>query len=142
MLQARGHEVQVIVDEAGHDEAAAQIDDLRIVRRGAIERSDAIAIDRHAPRERLSRPDFSVRQDEHRVMLIVAGANFASRIGGGVLMLKWAIIAAVVSLIAGALGFTGVARGAAGIAKILFVIFLLIAIVFVVMVVLGVQAFG
>ncbi len=39
-------------------------------------------------------------------------------------MLKWAIIFLVVSLIAGALGFTGVAAGAARISKILFALFL------------------
>lgn len=40
-------------------------------------------------------------------------------------MLKWALIFLVVSLVAGALGFTGVASGAKTIAKILFGIFLL-----------------
>lgn len=40
-------------------------------------------------------------------------------------MLKWALIFLVVSLVAGALGFTGVASGAKTIAKILFVLFLL-----------------
>lgn len=40
-------------------------------------------------------------------------------------MLKWALIFLVVSLIAGALGFTGVASGAKTIAKILFGLFLL-----------------
>ncbi|HZW48063.1 MAG TPA: DUF1328 domain-containing protein [Microvirga sp.] len=40
-------------------------------------------------------------------------------------MLKWALIFLVVSLIAGALGFTGVASGARTIAKILFGLFLL-----------------
>lgn len=44
-------------------------------------------------------------------------------------MLKWAIIALVVSLIAGALGFSGVARGARTIALALFGIFLVIAII-------------
>lgn len=44
-------------------------------------------------------------------------------------MLKWAIIFLVVSLIAGALGFTGLAAGAARIAKILFGIFLAIFVV-------------
>ncbi len=44
-------------------------------------------------------------------------------------MLKWAIIFLVVSLVAGALGFTGIASGAARIAKILFGIFLAIFIV-------------
>jgi uncharacterized membrane protein YtjA (UPF0391 family) len=48
-------------------------------------------------------------------------------------MLKWAIVFFVVSLIAGALGFTGVARGAARIAKVLFGILLVIAIVFLIM---------
>lgn len=57
-------------------------------------------------------------------------------------MLKWAIIAAVISLVAGGLGFTGVARGAAGIAKFLFAIFLLIAIVIVVLLIFGVRTFG
>jgi uncharacterized membrane protein YtjA (UPF0391 family) len=55
-------------------------------------------------------------------------------------MLKYAIIFAIISLIAGALGFTGVAAGSAGIAKILFGLFLLIAIVFVVLAALGVGA--
>lgn len=41
-------------------------------------------------------------------------------------MLKWAFIFLVISLIAGALGFTGVARGAASIAKFLFFLFLII----------------
>lgn len=55
-------------------------------------------------------------------------------------MLKYALIFAVISLIAGALGFTGVAAGSAGIAKILFVLFLVIAVIFVVLAVLGVGA--
>jgi uncharacterized membrane protein YtjA (UPF0391 family) len=44
-------------------------------------------------------------------------------------MLRWALIFLVISLVAGALGFTGVARGAATIAKILFGIFLAIFVV-------------
>lgn len=47
-------------------------------------------------------------------------------------MLKWALIFFVVSLIAGALGFTGIAAGAGRIAKILFGIFLLLAVAVVV----------
>jgi len=46
-------------------------------------------------------------------------------------MLKWALIFLVVSLIAGALGFTGVASGAKTIAKILFGLFLLVFLVLV-----------
>ena len=46
-------------------------------------------------------------------------------------MLKWALIFLVISLVAGALGFTGVASGARSIAKVLFGIFLLIFVVFV-----------
>ena len=38
-------------------------------------------------------------------------------------MLKWALIFLVISLIAGALGFTGVARGAGNTAKLLFGLF-------------------
>ncbi len=45
-------------------------------------------------------------------------------------MLKWALIYAVVALIAGALGFGGIAGAAAGIAKLLFFIFLAAVVVF------------
>ena len=48
-------------------------------------------------------------------------------------MLKWAIIFLIISLVAGALGFTGVARGAATIAKILFGIFLVLFIIFLIL---------
>lgn len=39
-------------------------------------------------------------------------------------MLKWALIFLVVSLVAGALGFTGIASGARVVSKILFGLFL------------------
>ena len=55
-------------------------------------------------------------------------------------LLWWAIIALVVSLIAGGMGFTGVAAGAATISRVLFGIFLLIAIVLFILVVLGIGA--
>ena len=55
-------------------------------------------------------------------------------------MLKYAIIFAVISLIAGALGFGGIAAGSAGIAKVLFGLFLILAVVFVVLAALGVGA--
>ncbi len=47
-------------------------------------------------------------------------------------MLKWAAIFFVISLIAGALGFTNVAAGARRISLILFVVFLIIAVVIVI----------
>ena len=43
-------------------------------------------------------------------------------------MLKWAIIFALIAMVAGALGFGGVAAGAAGIAKVLFGLFLILAV--------------
>jgi uncharacterized membrane protein YtjA (UPF0391 family) len=47
---------------------------------------------------------------------------------GVLVMLKWAIIFAIIAIIAGALGFSGVAAGAATIAKLLFfVIFLVLS---------------
>lgn len=55
-------------------------------------------------------------------------------------MLKYAIIFAIVSLIAGALGFGGIAAGSAGIAKILFGLFLVLAVIFIVLAALGVGA--
>jgi uncharacterized membrane protein YtjA (UPF0391 family) len=57
-------------------------------------------------------------------------------------MLELAIGAIIVSIIAGALGFTGLAKGAAAVAKIIFIIFLIIAIVLVLLIALGVQLFG
>ena len=55
-------------------------------------------------------------------------------------MLKYAIIFALISLVAGALGFGGIAAGSAGIAKILFGLFLILAVVFLVLAALGVGA--
>jgi uncharacterized membrane protein YtjA (UPF0391 family) len=39
-------------------------------------------------------------------------------------MLKWAVIFLIISLVAGALGFTGIASGAKRISQILFAVFL------------------
>ncbi len=55
-------------------------------------------------------------------------------------LLMWAILAIVVSVIAGGLGFSGIAAGASTIAKVLFGLFLLIAAVLFILVVLGVGA--
>ena len=55
-------------------------------------------------------------------------------------MLKYAIIFALISLVAGALGFGGIAAGSVGIAKILFGLFLILAVIFVVLAALGVGA--
>ena len=55
-------------------------------------------------------------------------------------MLKYAIIFAIISLVAGAMGFGGIAVGFAGVAKILFGLFLIVAVVFVVLAALGVNA--
>jgi uncharacterized membrane protein YtjA (UPF0391 family) len=54
-------------------------------------------------------------------------------------ILSWAIIALVISLVAGALGFSGVASGAGKIAKVLFGVFLLIAGVLFLLFILGVS---
>ena len=53
-------------------------------------------------------------------------------------LLTLAIVAFVVSIIAGALGFSGVARGAAVAARIFFGVFLVIALILLVMFLLGV----
>lgn len=55
-------------------------------------------------------------------------------------LLSWAVAALVISLIAGALGFTGIAAGAAVIAKFTFGLFLFIALMLFVLVMLGVGA--
>lgn len=49
--------------------------------------------------------------------------------GGTMSVLKWALICLLISLVAGAFGYTGIARGAAQISKILFFIFLVLFIV-------------
>ncbi|MCA9972755.1 MAG: DUF1328 domain-containing protein [Anaerolineales bacterium] len=54
-------------------------------------------------------------------------------------MLGWAIVALVISLIAGALGFSGVARGAASVAKLLFGLFLIIAVILFILLIAGVD---
>jgi uncharacterized membrane protein YtjA (UPF0391 family) len=54
--------------------------------------------------------------------------------------LGWAILALVISIIAGAAGFTGLAAGAAIMARVLFGIFLLIAVVLFAMLLLGIDA--
>ena len=50
-------------------------------------------------------------------------------------LLKWALICLLISLVAGAFGYTGLARGAGQLAKILFFIFL---VAFVVSLLMGV----
>lgn len=57
--------------------------------------------------------------------------------------LLWlAVIALVISLVAGALGFSGVARGAGTVAKVLFGIFLVLAIILFIMIALGISLFA
>jgi uncharacterized membrane protein YtjA (UPF0391 family) len=48
-------------------------------------------------------------------------------------MLKWALVFFVISVIAGALGFTGISSAAGGLARILFFIALAIFVVFLVL---------
>lgn len=55
-------------------------------------------------------------------------------------LLFWAIVALVISLIAGGMGFTGVAAGAAVVSRVLFGIFLVIALILFAMVILGIGA--
>jgi len=55
-------------------------------------------------------------------------------------LLTWAIVALIISFIAGAMGFTGVASGARRVSHALFGIFLVIALVLFGLVALGVSA--
>lgn len=48
-------------------------------------------------------------------------------------MFKWALIFAVIALLAGALGFGGIAGAAAGIARILFFVGLALVVLFLIM---------
>jgi len=58
------------------------------------------------------------------------------------LMLKWALIFLVISIVAGAFGFTGISAGAASIAKLLFGLFLILAILFFILLVTGINVFS
>ncbi len=75
--------------------------------------------------------------DARRPQDIAAGTNFRLRgyplkacvAPRRILMLKWALIFFVISLITGFLGFTGVSAATGGIAKILFYIFLVLLVI-------------
>ncbi|MEZ4711753.1 MAG: DUF1328 domain-containing protein [Caldilineaceae bacterium] len=54
-------------------------------------------------------------------------------------ILGWAIVALVIAVVAGGLGFSGVAAGAATISRILFGVFLLIAVILFAMMLFGVS---
>ena len=49
--------------------------------------------------------------------------------GGGIIMLRWAVIFLVIALVAALFGFTGIATAAAGIAKFLFFLFLAVCLI-------------
>jgi uncharacterized membrane protein YtjA (UPF0391 family) len=55
-------------------------------------------------------------------------------------VLKWALIFLVISIVAGALGFTNLSSAAAGIAKILFFVFLAVFLLFVILALLAGEA--
>jgi uncharacterized membrane protein YtjA (UPF0391 family) len=67
-------------------------------------------------------------------------ALFGFKILGDDVMLKWALIFFIISLIAGVLGFTGIASGAASLAKILFYIAVVLFLLFVVLGVIAYKA--
>jgi uncharacterized membrane protein YtjA (UPF0391 family) len=56
-------------------------------------------------------------------------------------LLGWALVALVVSLIAGAMGFSGLSQGAATVAKVLFGLFLVAAVILFIMAIAGVSLF-
>jgi hypothetical protein len=61
--------VHVVVDEAGHREAAAEVDDARARRRIRIDGGDAVPFDRDGRREAVARPDPSVPENEQDLAL-------------------------------------------------------------------------
>jgi uncharacterized membrane protein YtjA (UPF0391 family) len=56
-------------------------------------------------------------------------------------MLKWALIFFIVSVIAGALGFTNISAAAGGVARILFFIFVIVFVIFLVLGIMAGEAF-
>jgi uncharacterized membrane protein YtjA (UPF0391 family) len=63
-------------------------------------------------------------------------------VGEKTLMLKWALIFLVISIVAGALGFSGIAQGAATIARVLFGLFLILFILFLILILTGINVFS
>lgn len=57
-------------------------------------------------------------------------------------MLSFAIGALLISLVAGALGFTGIAKGAAAVAKVVFGIFLAVAVLLFILIAMGISLLG
>jgi uncharacterized membrane protein YtjA (UPF0391 family) len=75
------------------------------------------------------------RARPHRSSETVAAARrcYSTDYNGVIVMLRWALIFLVISLVAALFGFTGIAVAAAGIAKFLFFLFLVITLVFLVL---------
>jgi uncharacterized membrane protein YtjA (UPF0391 family) len=65
---------------------------------------------------------------------------FKFQLQGDDVMLKWALVFFIVSLVAGVFGFTGVASGAAAVAKILFYVAVALFLLFLVLGVFAVKA--
>ena len=57
-------------------------------------------------------------------------------------MIKWAIIFAIIAVVAGLLGFSGIASGAASIAKVLFGLAVVIFLVLIALAIFGINALG
>jgi uncharacterized membrane protein YtjA (UPF0391 family) len=64
----------------------------------------------------------------------------ATSLQGDNVMLKWALIFFIISLVAGVFGFTGIASGAAAVAKILFYIAVALFLLFLVLGVIALKA--
>jgi uncharacterized membrane protein YtjA (UPF0391 family) len=90
-------------------------------------------------RQSASRCGFALRNDPLEAGSVAKAGAWCFRVPTKEdnIMLKWALIFAIVALIAGALGFTGVAGAAATVAKVLFFIFL---VVFLVLLIAGLAA--
>jgi uncharacterized membrane protein YtjA (UPF0391 family) len=80
------------------------------------------------------------RPDTYIDFIVSGPTGFSRSARKETVMLKWALIFAVVALVAGAFGFTGIAAGAAGIAKILFVVFLVLFVAVLLFALLGAKA--
>jgi uncharacterized membrane protein YtjA (UPF0391 family) len=76
-----------------------------------------------------------LRRNRFRAAAVVTKSAMGTALES--IMLKWALIFFIISLVAGFLGFSGVSAAAAGIAKILFGIFVAI---FLILLVLGLLA--
>jgi uncharacterized membrane protein YtjA (UPF0391 family) len=80
-----------------------------------------------------------LKRNRAAARIVVTASGLLHRVA---IMLRWALVFLVISLIAALFGFTGIAAAAAGIAKVLFFIFIVITVILFALVIAAGRALG